>query len=168
MSTSALWHWDGEAMRPADLERAKRTYRVGRRYRLLDDERSKESHDHFFAVVRYAFANLREGHPFKDEDHLRKWALIRRGYYTTTPILLPSAAEAERYADIARMIAEEDEHIEVVVDGPLVTIVRPDSQALAAMGGKRFNEVKQAVVQHLAHMLDVDAEDLVRISREAA
>lgn len=161
--------WDGEAMRPKDLAHARHTYHVGRTYSFRDDERSRESHNQFFDVVAFAFDTLPEGHAFTNPEHLRKWALVRRGYYTATPVLLPTEEEAERTAHIIEMLMPADDYIEFVVNGPLLTIVKPLSQSVKAMGGKKFQQSKQDVLAYIAnYMLDVPLDDLMQMSKRAA
>jgi hypothetical protein len=79
------FQWDGEVMRPARhyLPRCHKQYVVGEAYPMIPHEdRSTNSHNHFFAAVHEAWKNLPEKMTarFPTSEHLRKWALIKAGY----------------------------------------------------------------------------------------
>ena len=81
-----LYSWNGEAMIPHRRFQAEcdRTFVVGENYRLaIHEDRSTASHNHEFAFVAEAWAQLPEhlAEQFRTPEHLRKRALISAGYF---------------------------------------------------------------------------------------
>lgn len=135
---------------------------AGRTYTLeYKPRRSKKSHDHFFACIDDAWANLPEqiAHDFPSPTSLRKFALCRTGYCTIRKIICASPLEAKRTAAWLRSpekysIAEAFENI--------VTVYEPESQSIPAMGAKRFQQSKDAVLQYVSELIGADAAQLGR------
>ncbi|MCK0312242.1 hypothetical protein, partial [Salmonella sp. 15E557] len=67
-------------------------------------ERSDVSHNHFFASIKNGFDNLPDDlhEDFPTTEHLRKKALIRKGYCDERSIVCASKAEALRLAGFIR------------------------------------------------------------------
>ena len=77
------FEWDGEAMVPANSKRADQQYVIGQHYRLAPyEDRSLNSHNHFFAALGESYKNLPEkiAANFMSFDHFRKWCLVRTGF----------------------------------------------------------------------------------------
>lgn len=154
--------WAEGAMRPLDRfqKRAERQYVEGEIYRLgVIEERSTNSHSHYFASVKEAWKNLHEdaADHFPTADHLRKYALIKCGFYNERTVALGSPAEAER---VASFVAPFDEYAIVTVTGTVVSIYTPKSQSYRAMEKGEFQRSKQAVLDYLASMVGVSAKQL--------
>jgi hypothetical protein len=169
MSTAPLtftWTDDG-VMRPLLhlAKEADRRFVVGLNYRLeIIEQRSKQSHDHFFAVVDDAHANLPEVHKNRwlTPDDLRKWALIQAGFCKETTYIAQSKAEAVR---IASFMHSTVPFSEVEVHGNLVALRTPKTQKTTgpeAMDRKEFQASKSGVLEVLAKLLDVTPDELAK------
>ena len=162
------FRWDGAAMVPLYPGAAARQYETGAIYPLaVHEERSANSHRHFFACVNEAHSNLPEhlGAQFPTADHLRKWCLIKAGFRDTSTIPLPTKADALRVAAFIRPI---DDFRVVVVHEATVMVYTAESQSLRAMGKARFQRSKDAVLDELASMIGTDSETLARNAGKAA
>lgn len=160
--TPLIYQWDGEALRPIRRfeKAANEQFVVGEQYHMdVVNERSRETHSHYFAVVANAWANLPEewGDRFANSEHLRKWCLIRAGLRTERSIACGSHADALRVAAFAREI---DEYAVVVVSGNLVTQYAAKSQSLQTMSRNEFQESKEKVFDVLAKMLGTSPTEL--------
>jgi len=163
-----LFDWDGEAMIPRSQSAADRQYVVGECYRLaVFEPRSRKSHDHYFACVHDAWANLpeqiAERHP--TDEHLRKWALIKAGYRDERVIVCASAEEALKMVAFAEAM---DDYAIVIRRHDVVTVFTAKSQSQKAMGKKAFQESKQAVLDILSEMVGVSAQELQQNAGRAA
>ena len=148
--------------------RAMRLYPPGTHVVMVPYEpRSQKSHDHFFAIVGDAWANLPEDQDgrFATADHLRKWCLIRAGYRDERTMVCSSRAEAVKLAAFVRPM---DDFAVVTVDGAVVVVMTAKSQSMKAMGGKVFQESKDAVFGVLAGILGVDPTTLHQQAGRAA
>src|SRR5213075_1352363 len=95
------FEWSGEAMIPLNARSADRIYTVGQRYHLEHrEERSSQSHAHYFACINEAWQNLSPAlaERFSSPEHLRKFALIKSGYRDERSFVCASKAEAQRLA----------------------------------------------------------------------
>lgn len=173
MTTAPIeFRWDGEAMVPATAflaRRADQQYVVGERYTLVEEkQRSPATHNHEFATLAEAWANLPER--YADEawaqspEHLRKYALIKTGFYDSQTYACGSKAEAKRWAANLRPL---DEYSLVVVNGSTVIRYMAKSQSRKAMDAKDFQRSKQAVLEYVSGLLDVEPEVLDEHARAA-
>lgn len=164
MTRPIIFEWTGEAMVPVRgfAKAADAIYVVGEKYRLVEEaERSALSHRHYFAAIAEAWSNLPEQFDgrFPTPEHLRKWALIRTGYFDQRSIIAASKAEARR---LAAFVAPMDEFAVVTVTEAEVRVLTAKSQSLRAMGSKAFQESKSNVLDFLAQMVAVDRAELER------
>ena len=163
--------WDGDALTPTGhygLSAAREAMEPGDVVIVeIDHPRSQNSHRHQFAEINEAWRHLPESlqeAPWAaSPETLRKHALIATGFADTYSIDCGAKATAER----VRMVlasAEAGKHGYAIakVRGPLVVVWTPQSQSMRAMGGKRFQESKQAVLNWIAAQIGVDAEELQR------
>lgn len=163
--------WDGETLTPTGhygLSAAREAMDPGDVVIVeIDHPRSQNSHRHQFAEINEAWRHLPESlqeAPWAaSPETLRKHALIATGFADTYSIDCGAKATAER----VRMVlasAEAGKHGYAIakVRGPLVIVWTPQSQSMRAMGGKRFQESKQAVLNWIAAQIGVDAEELRR------
>lgn len=137
-------------------------FAVGEVYEIeVGHGRSIATHNHQFAWLKEAWLTLPEEYsnePWaQSPEHLRKHALIRTGFCHVEQFACGSNAEALRWAPRLRA---DDEYCVVAVEGTIVTRYRAMSQSQRAMGGKRFQESKQAVIDFVAGLLGVSPETL--------
>lgn len=156
MPTPILFRWSGEAMEP--LARFRRhaddAYTVGEVYRLdVQEQRSLISHRHYFATLNDIWLSLPEeyGDRIPSADHMRKFALIRTGYRDERSIVCASKAEAAR---VAAFLKPMDDFAIVVVNEATVTVYTAKSQSHKAMGGKVFQQSKEAVLQYCQGLVE--------------
>lgn len=161
-----LFAWDGEAMVPVGTYMTKRCdeqFTVGERYVLVQHEdRSQSSEGHYFATLREMWESLPEslrGEAWsEDVEHLRKYALIRSGFYHVEEFPCGTNAESERWA--ARL-KPMDEYAIVDIRGTMVRRFTAKSQSRQAMPSKgEFQRSKVAVLEFVADLLSLpkDAE----------
>lgn len=163
--------WNGETLTPTGhygLSAAREAMEPGDVVIVeIDHPRSQNSHRHQFAEINEAWRHLPESlqeAPWAaSPETLRKHALIATGFADTYSIDCGAKATAERVR-MALASAEAGKHGYAIakVRGPLVVVWTPQSQSMRAMGGKRFQESKQAVLNWIAAQIGVDAEELQR------
>lgn len=131
----------------------------------IERGRSMTSHRHQFAWVKDAWLNLPESVMFSDwaatPETLRKEALIQCGYYHQIAIGLDSAKTAREVAHelkAARALAHG--YAQAVVRDGMAVVRWPESQSVKAMGGKRFQESKTAIIEWIADQLGVHPSEL--------
>lgn len=173
MTAPIAFTWDGEAMVPASsfhARNADREYVVGERYVLVEEkQRSIKTHNHEFAVLHEAWANLPER--YADEawaqsaEHLRRYALIKTGFSDSQTFTCGSYAEAERWAANIRPL---DEYSIVVVRGSTVVRYTAKSQSKKAMGAEEFQRSKNAVLEFVSGLIEVAPEELAKNAGMAA
>ncbi len=148
----------GDTMCPLDIQKFRQDTTDGELYNL-EPRRSRKSHNHYFACIKTAFDNLSEGQQaqFGSADNLRKFALIREGYSHTQTYYADAPQEAAR---VATFLRHGRDYAIVTVTGSLVTYNTAESQSMKALGKKRFEASKDAVLSRLAHMIGVDADTL--------
>jgi len=133
----------------------------------IDHPRSPNSHRHQFAGINEAWRHLPEAMhnlPWAaNAETLRKHALIVTGYRNTYTLDCGANATAER-VKTALQAAEAGRHGYAIsqVRGPVVTVWTPESQSMRAMGGKRFQESKSAVLNWIAEQIGIEPEQLKR------
>lgn len=125
------------------------------------EDRSPESHRHYFAAINEAWANLPEdlAQEYPTPEHLRKKALIRAGYADEQSIVCSSTAEALRFAAFLRPI---DDYSVVTVSRNVVTRYAAKSQSQRAMGKAAFQESKEKVLEIVAGMIGVERDQLTK------
>src|SRR5262245_7714135 len=171
MGAPIMYRWDGEAMHPLPYfrKRAVAEFKAGESYTLAENEqRSMNSHRHFFATVNEAWMNLneRDAELFPSADHLRKWCLTYTPFCDVHHYHAASKAEALR---VAKFLSSSSDYSRVEIEGSIVRHYVPHSQALAAMPNNRtFQLSKNAVLDVLAKKLGVTVERLEEAGRRAA
>lgn len=164
MNAPLPFRWTGEAFEP--LPRARRAcdeaFVIGEVYTLAEEKaRSAATHRHYFAMINEAWQTLPEhmASQFPTAEHLRKFALIKTGFADSRQIVAASKAEALRLAAFIRPL---DEYGVVTVEGAVVTHWTAQSQSTRAMGAKRFQESKTAVLDYIASLSGAQAGDFGR------
>lgn len=151
--------WTGEHMAPMNPHWARRAdaqFIVGGTYTLVPhEERSGNSHRHYFATVNELWHSLPEhlSSEFPSPEHLRKRALIRCGYRDQRSVVCASHAEALR---VAAFIRPADSYAEVAVNGAVVVHLTAHSQNLKSMDRKTFGDSKTAVLEWISDLVGVE------------
>jgi hypothetical protein len=144
-AVSAYW------ARRADL-----AYVVGETYQLVEHhDRSANSHRHFFARIAEAWSNLPDQllEIYPTSEHLRKKALIWKGYRDERTIVATSGAEALR---LAAFVKPMDDFAVVTVKDAVVRVWTAKSQSVKAMGAKEFQASKSDVLDFCDDLLGVE------------
>ncbi len=169
VSRPLLFRWqDDGKMTPLSPSLADKQYCVGEAYRLVPyEDRSANSHNHFFAAVHDAWQNLPEGEAdrYPSSEHLRKWALVKTGYCDKEDIVCASNVDSLKLASYART---RDHYAVIQVANNVVTIWTAQSQSRAAMGKEIFQKSKTAVLDEISKMIGVSTDDLQRNAGQAA
>lgn len=157
-----VWESERSAMVPTGrfAHIAAQTFEDGQRYNMdVIEERSQATHNHYFASLHSAWVNLPESiaDNFKNEEHLRKYALIKCGFYDSHTLVCASKAEAQRVAEFMRPL---DEFGIVVAKEATVTRYAAKSQSLRAMGKEDFAKSKEAVLDFLANLIGTTTKAL--------
>lgn len=160
--TPMVYRWDGCAMQviPRFAKEADKRFVCGQTYVMEEiQERSAASHRHFFASVRQAWMNLPERLvlDFPSAEHLRKFALVRAGFYDRRSIATKSPSEA---AKIAAFIRPMDEFAVVTVDGSIINVFTAKSQNYREMSKQEFAASKDAVLRILEDLLRVEEGEI--------
>jgi hypothetical protein len=152
--------YDGESFIPKVQRLADKHYVVGETYPLIvHEERSTNSHRHYFAAIHDAWMNLPEdiAVEFATSEHLRKWALIKAGYCDRRSIVCASKAEAVRFGAFMKPM---DEFAVITVTEATVTVYTAQSQSMKAMGKADFQASKTAVLDIVSAMVGVKPAQL--------
>lgn len=149
---------DGEFRAPSRFwaGRADRTFVVGEVYRMVElHERSANSHRHFFASVNNGWSNLPDEllEIYPTSEHLRKKALIAKGYRDERSIVCSTKAEAERMAAFIRPM---DDYAVVTFREAVVRVWTAKSQSLKAMGARDFQQSKSDVLDFVDDLLGIE------------
>lgn len=131
----------------------------------IDHPRSQATHRHQWAEIRDAWQHLPESVQMMPwaatPETLRKHALIVTGYRQTETVDAGSKAAAERVAALlSRHATAAHGYAITQARGPVVTCWTPESQSMRAMGGKRFQESKTAVLDWIAQQIGTTPEQL--------
>lgn len=163
--------WNGEAMVPATAYWARqcdRQFVVGAQYPLVEEhERSQASHNHEFAFVTEAWSSFPDHllEQFPSPEHLRKYALIRKGFATMVQHACASKAEAERLQ--AALSGHVDKYALVIRRDAIVTVYEAESQSYRTMSKARFQQSKTAIMEFIGDLLGVAPEALATVGRAA-
>lgn len=170
MNAPVIFTWTGEAMEPLPrfAKLCDQQFVVGETYPLvIQENRSRASHDHYFAAIHDAWLNLPDhiAEHFPTEEHLRKYALIKAGHSDERSQVCSSKAEAQR---TAAFIKPMDSYAIVVVRESTVRVYTAQSQSMRAMGKEVFQRSKSEVLDIISSMIGVDAGALNRNAGQAA
>lgn len=163
MTAPVLVVWGGDGFKPASPYHQKiadRDFVIGERYLMAEIQpRSYRSERHYFACLDQAWKNLPEdiAAQYPTRDHLRKKALIRCGYADERSIPCASRAEAVR---VAAFVGGIDDYAIVTVKAAVVTRYTAKSQSRRAMGKEEFQKSKDDVLDFVAALIGVSAEEL--------
>lgn len=133
---------------------------VGETYRIeFREERSTNSHKHYFAAINEAWKNLKDedSDRFPTPDHLRRWALVRAGYADERSIVYDTPEDAARSAVLARSL---DGFAIIVPRGNVLKIYTAKSQSMRSMDRATFQASKTAVLNIAADLIGTDPATL--------
>ena len=127
----------------------------------LPHQRSTKSHNHYFAAMYEMWCHAPEEvvKRFPTPEHLRKFCLIRTGFYTEASFRFASNAEARNYVT---WFAPKDEFSIIDIDDAVVTVFTAVSQSKRDMGAPKFQRSKRAVLDYMAQLCDCDPVTLAR------
>jgi hypothetical protein len=167
--------FDGEHFTPVSpywSTRAGQAYAVGQRYIMAQySDRSRVSHDHFFAALEEAWKNLPDEHAasFPTPEHLRKHALIETGFFDESRMFFETQQIARKVAgELAKQRAKSDTYCIVSVYNTIVVQRWAKSQNYRAMKRKEFQESKTSVLEWVSRLVGVTAEELKANAGRAA
>lgn len=166
--TPLYFTWTGAVMRPELPKAAARQFKTGERYRLgVIEERSVNSHNHYFASIAEAWKNLPEQYAerFPSAEHLRKWCLVKAGYADERSIACASPEEAAKVGAFVRPL---DDFAVITVRENVVKVYTAKSQSTRSMDKKEFGESKNAVLDICAEMVGVTQAELAANADRAA
>lgn len=128
---------------------------------VAHQERSRASHNQFFALVGDVFENLSDEQRlvWPTEDALRKHVLCKVGCCDVATHVAPSGAEAVKLTQFLRSIRAGDL---IVHNGSVVTVLTAWSMSYRSMDKATFQEAKDRALPILADMIGVAPEALAR------
>jgi hypothetical protein len=144
--------------------RCRKRFVAGEVYHIVEQEpRSIASHNHYFASVEQAWKNLPEllAERFPTAEHLRKYALIKTGWYNSNSITGSSHEGALKLASFIRPL---DEFALVDVKESVVTVYHAKTQSMR-MGNEDFKQAKDDVLGFLSDLIGVTPKQLAMRGR---
>lgn len=166
MDRPIRFSWTGEALIPVGgfaRREADEHFVVGEHYKMVEHvDRSINSHNHYFAAIADAHETmpdeLREIYP--TPEHLRKKALIRKGWRDEREFVCESKAAAER---LAAFMKPMDGYAIIEARDTVVRVWTAKSQKKKAMPGKgEFQRSKQDVLDFIDDLLGVERGETAR------
>lgn len=158
--------WNGDALVPAGgfaTRQANEHFVVGEQYRMVEHaDRSVNSHNHFFATISDAHGSLPDEflEIYPTPEHLRKKALIRKGWRDEREFVCDSKAAAERLAAFMKPL---DDYAIIEARETVVRVWTARSQSKKAMPGKgEFQRSKQDVLDFIDDLLGVERGDTAK------
>lgn len=136
--------------------KADQEFVVGEVYAMVEHhDRSANSHRHYFAVIADAWRTLPDQllEQYPTSEHLRKKALVWKGYRDERTIVAASQAEAER---MAAFVKPMDDFAVVTVRDAVIRVWTAKSQSVKAMGAKDFQQSKSDVLDFIDDLLGVE------------
>ena len=148
---------------------AARQFVEGAEYILAEvEERSRASHNQYFAALHQGFENLPEriqAH-FPTVEHLRAWLLIDTGCCEKKEFRLANEMEKKRLGTFIRTQSRYARITPTQIDGfPVLIVETPLSQSMREMGKQEFEDSKRKVLSRLEDLLDVPRGTLKKNAR---
>ena len=138
---------------------------------VLGKPRSLADHRRLFGLLRAAFANWPENHPFQpvDEGHLRAWALVEARYHDVEFIPYPPECDDPAVKTLFKLAIEATSaalnrrgHAFHRVSTNGLEILSPRSINFQTLSQREFGPLREAVEEILSVALGVTAEQLLR------
>lgn len=145
---------------PRFARQAHQQYQVDQTYFMGEiEERSDASHNHQFAWLKDAWLSLPEHltDEYPTQDHLRRHALIKSGFFVETVLDCGANPAALR---VAATMRSDDTFALVVVRGPIVVRRVAKSQSRRTMDRAEFQASKEGMMAVIAEMIGVEPEQL--------
>jgi len=113
----------------------------------MSEERSRQSHDHYFAALTERWKSLSniQRLEYPTVEALRHRALIKAGYYDVVEYKMPSVRDAYVLAGVLANNDKADCTVIEIVGGTVIHYTAK-SQAYKAMGKTIFEKSKDAVL----------------------
>lgn len=172
MSDPLTLRYEGEgSFSPLSAHQARQAdkqYVVGEVYRLVEHhDASGKSRGHYFACIEDAWRTLPEEmlEIYPTKEHLRKKALVWKGYRDERTIVAASQAEAQR---LGAFVKPMDDYAVVTVKDAVVRVWTAKSQSVRAMGAKDFQASKSDVLDFIDDLLGVERGATAANSARAA
>lgn len=155
-----LMRWEGDGFQPRPrsywAKISDERFVVGQLYLVTaQGEQSERSRGHFFATLHEHWLSLPDHllAEYPTSEHLRKFALIRAGFYERESWTFQTEDDA-RIASTA--LGRKDDICLVVVNGCEVSRYTAKSQRAAVMGKADFARSKDAVLAYCRKLLGVE------------
>lgn len=123
------------------------------------EDRSTNSHNHYFAALKTCWENLPDievQERFPTVEAMRKWALIKAGYYTESSIVADSPEQATA---IAAFMGRQEGQI-IVVKENVIKKYNAKSQSYRSMDKDEFQKSKSDVLDVVAELIAVTRKRL--------
>lgn len=133
--------------------------------------RSVEQLRRFFGVLRAMFAHWPERCEFRpdNEEHLRKWVLIKAGHRDTTDVAVPFAEDQPGLTKLVAVAVEACVRgaggyafIRPHPEGGLLRVFKAKSIAFDKLGQADFNKLNDEVEVVYAHETGLDPEQVLK------
>lgn len=162
MSNLVAYRWTGDSMEPLPRFRKEcdRDFVIGEIYTLEPlEERSGQSHRHYFAAIKDAWANLPEelSGEYPTPEHFRKRLLIEAGFCDEQKTVFSNPSDAIKAAAI---ILERDDYVVAEAKGRVLTVWTAKSQSMRAMDKATFQDSKDKTLEIAANMIGTTAAEL--------
>lgn len=149
-------------MRPSPrfVKLAQKQFEIGTEYPLeVHEQRSTAEHRHYFAAIREAWSNLNEDatERYPTPDHLRRWALIKAGWYRENTTVCDSFDHAMQLAAFIRKL---DDFAVVIQKGNVVKIYIAKSQSYQEMSKEDFQQSSRDVLEILSGQIGISRKAL--------
>ncbi|HEX7896009.1 MAG TPA: hypothetical protein VF447_17550 [Terriglobales bacterium] len=162
MTAQMPFKWDADAAVMVPLRRtAALRHFVDEQIYTLEEvqERSAASHAHYFASLHEAWLNLPDetAERFANEEHFRKFCLIKCGYCDQRQVVCSTKAEGERIAAFVRSMSP---YTVVSLKDRVVTAYEAKSQSHRSMSKEEFQASKTAVLDYAASLIGAERNAL--------
>ena len=163
--------WNGQSMTPMPMSfpLCMRQFTIGEQYRLVaEEERSVQSHKHYFAAVYEAWQNLPEdlAARFPTAEILRHWCLVKCHYATEKTVVLETMRDAEYLYEY--ICEKRDNDTFVQRSDNVIKIWTAKSQSTRAMDREEFQRSKEAVLGLLSELIGTSVGELKKNAGKAA
>lgn len=165
-----IYDCTGDGLKPVARHRDlfARLFEAGKRYLLIEfNERSRDTHDHFFATVTGYWHQWPENYEreLPSPDHLRKHALIRTGHYIQSVMAHASAMTAAAYV---RDFLHYVDYAEGSISGATTVMRIAKTQRKKVMEAVEFQKSKQDVLDFCQAVTGIAPEDMEREAKKGA
>lgn len=126
-------------------------------------KRSNPDHNRLFGLIRAAFHQWPEWHPFEPQNelHLRKWLIVMAGpeFHVAQQTWITNNEEMRA---IVKEAKKGDLDRFAIGDGPTLSICEPKSIAFNKMGQAEFGRLRDAITDIIEQTIGCKVEDLMQ------